>query len=434
MPRKGPPRLVPLLCGLPFALHLGVARTPPTLQVGLRRGNRSYVSAGQPKVYAADSREVRASREWTSFIPPTFARAVTEPTSRFPRPVTLNDVARVAGVGKATVSRALNSGRWVAPETRESVIRTAEKLGYVVDPALRALSDRRWQRAKRPFQYEVALVHQTGRDSRELQRSGSRARMYPALVEAAERQGVHLTEYFLSDHGSPKELQRVLWARGIEGVVLNIDQPVQPWEFDWQRISFVSVGLGCDQARHVASDWFGGVRLAVKQARERGYRRIGHLELQHANPAIEQQIAAAIALSTVELERDYGKQPKSLPVRAVSHHAERQAWFNRAFPSWLKAERPDVVIDGCMLALPTLHQLGWRPGKRPGLITLFRSFRPLHSAISAVDHNFDEQGRLAVEMLASLMRQGTRGLPALPARVVVPCTWHEAASLPSVHS
>lgn len=359
---------------------------------------------------------------------------MSEPRSRSPRPVTLEDVGQLAGVGKATVSRALNSGRWVAPVTRARVVSAAEKLGYVVDPALRALSDRRWQKTERPFRYEAALVHQTGREGREMQRSGSRAQMYPALFETAERQGVHLTEYFLSDHGSPEELQRVLWARGIEGVVLNIDQPVQPWRFDWKRISFVSVGLGCDQARHIASDWFGGVRLAVKQARERGYRRIGHLELRHANPAIEQQIAAAMALSSVELERDFGPQPKHLPVGGALHHAERRVWFDRAFPAWLEKERPDVVIDGSMMALPTLLQLGWRPGKGPGLVTLFRSFRPNFAAISAVDHNFEEQGRLAVEMLASLMRQGIRGLPALPARVVVPCTWHEAASLPSVAS
>lgn len=54
--------------------------------------------------------------------------------------VTLDDVATSAGVSPITVSRALRGERRVAPELIERVQAAARKLGYVPDPAARALA------------------------------------------------------------------------------------------------------------------------------------------------------------------------------------------------------------------------------------------------------------------------------------------------------
>lgn len=53
---------------------------------------------------------------------------------------TLADVAHSAGVSPITVSRALRGERGVAPELIERVQQAARKLGYVPDPAARALA------------------------------------------------------------------------------------------------------------------------------------------------------------------------------------------------------------------------------------------------------------------------------------------------------
>lgn len=45
--------------------------------------------------------------------------------------ITIKDVARAAGVGVATASRALNNKNDVSPETRQRVMEAAESLGYV---------------------------------------------------------------------------------------------------------------------------------------------------------------------------------------------------------------------------------------------------------------------------------------------------------------
>jgi LacI family gluconate utilization system Gnt-I transcriptional repressor len=54
--------------------------------------------------------------------------------------VTLDDVALAAGVSRMTVSRALRGDRNVAPELVERAIQAADRLGYVPDPAARALA------------------------------------------------------------------------------------------------------------------------------------------------------------------------------------------------------------------------------------------------------------------------------------------------------
>jgi LacI family gluconate utilization system Gnt-I transcriptional repressor len=57
--------------------------------------------------------------------------------------VTLSDVARAAGVSPSTVSRALRGERSVDPALIERVMATSRLLGYVPDPAARALASQR---------------------------------------------------------------------------------------------------------------------------------------------------------------------------------------------------------------------------------------------------------------------------------------------------
>src|SRR6202000_687437 len=59
------------------------------------------------------------------------------------QPPTISDVARVAGVSIASVSRVLNGRRNPRPETRDRVLQAVADLGFVPDGAARAVSVRR---------------------------------------------------------------------------------------------------------------------------------------------------------------------------------------------------------------------------------------------------------------------------------------------------
>lgn len=62
----------------------------------------------------------------------------TEP-ARAGRPVTLTEVARLAGVSVATASKALNGRDRVAPATRQRVVDAADRLAFVPNPLARGL-------------------------------------------------------------------------------------------------------------------------------------------------------------------------------------------------------------------------------------------------------------------------------------------------------
>ena len=57
--------------------------------------------------------------------------------------MTLSDVAQAAGVSPSTVSRALRGERAVDPDLVARVVSVSDKLGYVPDPAARALASQR---------------------------------------------------------------------------------------------------------------------------------------------------------------------------------------------------------------------------------------------------------------------------------------------------
>lgn len=69
-------------------------------------------------------------------------RSSPPPSSRATGRVTLNDVARLAEVSPITVSRALRGERAVDPALVQRVKAAADRLGYVPDPAARALASR----------------------------------------------------------------------------------------------------------------------------------------------------------------------------------------------------------------------------------------------------------------------------------------------------
>jgi LacI family transcriptional regulator len=77
--------------------------------------------------------------------------------------VTIKDVAREAGVSPQTVSRAINNKGEIRPETRDRILRIAERLGYRLNSIARSLATRRTQNVglvvpdvSNPFFAEVA--------------------------------------------------------------------------------------------------------------------------------------------------------------------------------------------------------------------------------------------------------------------------------------
>ena len=76
---------------------------------------------------------------------------MSDDTQGFRGKATINDIARMAGVSKKTVSRVINRSPLLNEATRVKVDAVIQKTGYVPNPQARALALRR--------NFLIALVH-----------------------------------------------------------------------------------------------------------------------------------------------------------------------------------------------------------------------------------------------------------------------------------
>src|SRR6478735_12673298 len=63
-----------------------------------------------------------------------------EPQGQARKRPTIRDVAAAAGVSRGTVSRVINGGHWVSPESREAVEAAIESTGYHANHHARSLA------------------------------------------------------------------------------------------------------------------------------------------------------------------------------------------------------------------------------------------------------------------------------------------------------
>ena len=183
---------------------------------------------------------------------------------------TINDVARLAGVSKKTVSRVINASPLLNQETRERVEKVIRELGYVPNPQARALALRR--------NFLIGLIHDNPNAQMVLN-------MQQGILEA-----LHATEFEMVvrpvDRTSPAMLDDVrhfLERQRLYGVVLL--PPISENDAlarlcDELGCRYVRVGSAQldDPGHMVASNDREVVREATEHLIRHGHRLIGLIE------------------------------------------------------------------------------------------------------------------------------------------------------------
>jgi LacI family transcriptional regulator len=183
---------------------------------------------------------------------------------------TINDVARIAGVSKKTVSRVINRSPLLHEETREKVEKVIRELGYVPNPQARALALRR--------NFLIGLIHDNPNAQMVLN-------VQQGILEA-----IHGTEFAMVirpvDRNSSNLLDDVrhfLDQQRLYGVVLlppiseNDKLARLCDELDCRYVRMGSAELD-DPDHMVASNDREAVRDAVRFLVDQGHRRIGLIE------------------------------------------------------------------------------------------------------------------------------------------------------------
>lgn len=248
----------------------------------------------------------------------------TRPSSTRPRAtgrVTLADVALEAGVSPITVSRALRGERAVDVELVARVQVAAQKLGYVPDPAARALASRHSshvvvlipmlsnalfvdlleavQRTLRPAGYQMLMgvTHYDPSEEEHLLREQLLHRPAGLLVTGLERN--EATRALITESGVP--CVHLMEASGSPGI---------------HSVGFSQMDASADMTRHLVQRGYRRIAFAAAQLDPRtlqrlaGWRReltaAGLFEptLEWLNPA-----PSSMALGALMFEQIMGQQP-----------------------------------------------------------------------------------------------------------------------------
>ena len=181
----------------------------------------------------------------------------------------IKDVARVAGVSTATVSRALSNPELLTEATRETVIAAIQSTGYRVNQAARNLRKRQAgavlvlvPNLGNPFFSEILAGISRGFDL-----NGPSV----LITDSSERHetGERLVEYFLDSR--------------IDGMI-SLDGSLTPEdlaEFDRagvaERVVFCCEWVHGMSLPSVRSDNLEGARLAIRHLYDLGHRKIAHV-------------------------------------------------------------------------------------------------------------------------------------------------------------
>jgi LacI family transcriptional regulator len=197
-------------------------------------------------------------------------------------PPTIYDVARVAGVSIASVSRVLNGQRNPRQETRERVLAAVAELGFVPDGAARALS-------ARLKEVVGVIVRRPGpaadMDEDLFEDAYADSLQYPDLINrgietAAQRRGFDLLIRSVGSNERDPGSRILALARKSDGLILH-DRVLEPDQMDRlsRQLPIVTLaGYWTPTTANVHGDNKAGMlALARHLLRDHGYPSLGYL-------------------------------------------------------------------------------------------------------------------------------------------------------------
>ncbi len=183
--------------------------------------------------------------------------------------ISMKDIAAVCHVSVATVSKALNNHTDISQETRQMIQKKADELGYVPNPAARAL--------KTHSTYNIGVLFYDDA------RSGLTHEYFASVLEAvkstAERRGYDVT--FISHFVGGRKTTYLEHSRyrNVDGVVIVCTDFRSPevMELIHSEIPVVTIDHTFDNCTAIMSDNVKGMEELVRFAYEKGHRRIAFI-------------------------------------------------------------------------------------------------------------------------------------------------------------
>lgn len=327
-------------------------------------------------------------------------------------PITLQDVAKAAGVHYSTVSLALREDPRIAAATRENVLRVAKRLGYATHPAGRALVSRRRAAVLRgpviawlenhPAQMVQGLA-------------GYRAAVLEGARKQAKTLGYEWRVFRLGGAGlASEDLDASLQEAGAECVIIGQFLPGHAeLQLDWERYCIVRIDSQhlSTPVHCVSTDRIQNVRRAFREVWSLGHRRIGLCVGREQEDCTRQRHAMGYLMEEECLEPAQRIPPLFYP------YGTNAKGLANLLTDWARKHRPDVVLHDCESGWPTR-------GKLPGLrLTVNLCQKRSRPAQLSIDPMAAVVGEKAMTSVAMLLRTGERGIPRFAHDTYVEGRW-----------
>lgn len=356
--------------------------------------------------------------------------------------ITLADVAQAAGLSTSTVSLALRGSPKIAQQTVTIVKGLADKLGYRVHPYVGAHMAAIRRGRITQIRASLAYLYDRRRSWEEASKlvHGPQRQFGPAK-ETAHRLGYQLEPFiYRSPSTTPAQLRKILYARGIEGLILDLALDKKEDLMDLSGFSYVSLAEIHVPALIISHDGYFNMELMFTRLWRDGYRRVGYISnqgldrMQHFAPEAayhqcqqrllpSQDHIPSLPLDTLQVilkrsrpwvrevenaERYRQHIPKGLTCRNAKKMSSDQLSLS-LLKTWLKRHRPDVVIMQSDQIIRLLEELGYRIPQDIGV-----AHPDLNAGVagwSGLRPATERIGQSAVRQLVSLINHGERGIP-----------------------
>ena len=339
-------------------------------------------------------------------------------------PPTIYDVARVAGVSIASVSRVLNGRRNPREETRERVLQAVAELGFVPDGAARALSGRIKEVVGVVIRRVRWVATSDGGFAEEDESLQFTDVINRGIELAAQRRGFNLllSSVDVDDHDVSGRLLAL--ARKSDGLILH-DRVLEPDQLDQlsRRVPIVTLAnVPTKTTTNVHSDNSSGMRdLARHLLADHGYRSLAYLAGLADSPdslARRETIAAEAARS--------GALLMTGPQWQGNYYAAGGARvIDRLFADGAALPRA-IACANDQTALGVMYALAEHGIDVPGdvAVTGFDDIpmaRHLRPQLTTVRQPIQEIGATAFDVLHSMISSGARTERdvVLPTRLIV---------------
>lgn len=337
--------------------------------------------------------------------------------------VTQEQIARAAGVNKATVSRALSGAPCIPPKTAAAIKAAARRLGYRPDPVMAAIAASRWHGRTHHKTITFGYISQFHHPASGMDRTN-----WAGAEARADELGCRLDHLVLEDYRDSSALQRTLTARGLTGLIIGSFYEATPTlTLNWAKFCAVSIGITPHQPplHAVAQDAFDGALLAWRQVRAFGYPRPGmviasHESKIHAEDDDNRRAAALVLHASC-------KSSDSVPP-LIYNMTDPYDIKVRRLRTWHKRWKPDAVIGfNAETQFRLTDDVGIRVPEQVGYAQLI--VLPEYNT-AGIKEAADEIGAAAVDLLQFTLRTNQWGLPKTRIRHYLEPQWLDGPTLP----